>query len=305
MSKFGSPVGWERLDFGASAIASQITASADNPWLTFGIMNGIKEEELLREWDNVLDVQTRILGEREVAWLRANGFGADGAGVLEVGGANGMYGSFLAGAFPDSRLFGLEANRHIAERCRTDVLNYSMDVCKVGQEDLPARVHGAFSQCILRFTLQHVSDPLKVLSTLYESLPPGGRVFIIEEDLGYWTMHPDWRPFGVFVDALRRLYATGGSDSEMGSKLPRLVSAAGFRIDAFDISLRNNAEMGESFLDLLGSIIRMFGKTDPEVVSEADVAAVIDGFADARDDHHERFLATYPQFLLAATKPGA
>lgn len=49
-------------------------------------------------------------------WLRAKRFALDARGILEVGSATGRYGSFLARSFPEVRVYGLEANKHLAAR---------------------------------------------------------------------------------------------------------------------------------------------------------------------------------------------
>jgi hypothetical protein len=53
---------WGEFDFDAdtpSQIQSLIEKEDGNPWLTLGIMDKIEDEELLIEWDSVLDIQTK------------------------------------------------------------------------------------------------------------------------------------------------------------------------------------------------------------------------------------------------------
>lgn len=294
-----------------SAIIVPVESGADNPWLTLGIMNAIEDLALLQEWDHVLDVQTRVLGDREVAWLRAKGFSlgvSEGGsrGVLEVGSANGCYGSFLARSFPEVRVYGLEANRHLAARFDAGAAdaapNYHIDICKVGEDALPPAVEGRFDRCFLRFVLQHLSDPGRILRALHDALPVGGRLYVVEEDEHFFTHYPSFEPFAIAADVWHRVCAAGGSDSAIGRKLPELVTSAGFVVDDFDIVLRNNVEMGDGFLELFTKVVRMLHRTNPEIVSEAEVRAVAEGFEASRGDHRGRYVATYPQILLAATK---
>lgn len=176
MLEFQSPYEAD-LVFSGSQLGDLIN-DTDNPWLTLGIMDSIDDPDLLREWGVLLGMQTRLLGPREVEWLRSNGFGVDGAGILEPGSGDGTYGSFLARNFPEARIYGLEANSSLAGRFRPkeEVPNYSIDICKVGDDPLPQNLSGKFNQCFLRFVLQHTSDPRPLLLAAYNALPSGEAV---------------------------------------------------------------------------------------------------------------------------------
>jgi hypothetical protein len=293
----------EIFNFSESDFGSVIS-DVDNPWLTLGIMNGIADQDLLREWGGLLDIQTRILGPQEVAWLRAKGFGENCIGALEPGSGDGNYGSFLARNFPDVRIMGLEANSNLAERLEKtpDIKNYTIDLCKVGHDPIPEHVAGNFNQCFLRFVLQHTNDPTPLLTSVYKSLPVGGKVFVIEEDHAFFTVDEEWTPYSLTTDAWGRVYAAGGSDGAIGRKLPKLFAAAGFTVDEYDVILRNNVEMGDDFLDFFTQAARVWHHTDPELVTRDELEAVTEQFKTARKDHSRQFVATYPQVMLVATK---
>lgn len=289
-----------------SETAQHVRVDTDFPSLTPGMMTAIEEEELLQEWEGLLDVQTRVLGEGEVAWLRSREFGT-GRGVLEVGSAAGGYGGYLARNFPGLPIFGVEANPHLARRFRRSEASppdYSIHVSKIGEDPVPEAVRGHFDRCIMRFVLQHVSDPARVLRAVHDELPVGGRIYVIEEDLSFLTTRPDWKPFQTARDVWLKVTAAGGTDGMIGSKLPRLATDAGFTVDDLTIVLRNNVEMGAAFGDYLTGVIRLFQKNNPDLVTEAEVRTVVDGFDASRDDHADHFVATYPQFLMTATKAG-
>jgi SAM-dependent methyltransferase len=282
---------------------SEILNDQDNPWLTLGIMDQIEDPNLLREWIRMLDLQTRLLGHQEVEWLRTNGFG-DNCTVMEPGSGDGRYGSFLARSFRDTRIFGLEANENIAKRfdASQSTENYGIDICKVGSDPLPEKLSQGCDQCFLRFVLQHISDPRPLLKAVYDALPPGGKIYIIEEDHSFFTSEPYWLPYSLATDAWARVYAAGGSDGGIGRKLPALVAEAGFAVDAFDIVLRNNVEMGDSFLGLFEQASRVLHYTSPELLPRAELRRIETEFRADRDRHLESFVATYPQILLCATK---
>ncbi|GAB3670948.1 hypothetical protein GCM10027589_39660 [Actinocorallia lasiicapitis] len=293
---------WGGLEFGPDLISEEIATGVDNPWMTIGIMNGIKEESLLAKWDAVLDIQTRLFGPRENAWLERQGFARPGTKVLEVGSGNGDHGRYLAQSFADARFFGVEANPYLARRYQDTVPNYRVDVCRFGDQELPEPARQEFSDCFLRYTLQHISDPLRVLREVYDLLPIGGRVFIVEEDINYSTCQPAWRAHTILRDSWRSVLETGGSDHSIGCKLPGMVAEAGFEVREFDISLRTNIELGNGFLDFYRLALSMFQETDPALVSQDDVDTMVKDFEADWDTHQHRFVVTHPQVLLMAEK---
>lgn len=180
--------------------------------------------------------------------------------------------------------------------------NYDIELCRLGEDPLPETARGRFDACILRFVLQHVSDPGRVLRAVYDALPAGGRIYVIEEDLSFTTVQPDWEPFRLAADGWMRVTQAGGSDSMIGCKLPALAKGAGFVVDDLEILLRNNVEMGPDLGDFLASALVMFQRTSPHLIGDDEVSTVVEGFEASREDHAVRAVATYPQVLMMATK---
>ncbi|MEU1281550.1 methyltransferase [Streptomyces sp. NPDC005805] len=292
------------LDLSGSHLQN-IVDDDDNPWLTLGIMDNIEDPDLLREWGRMLDLQTRVLGPRETAWLRSKGFGRDSVGVIEPGSGDGNFGAFLSRSFPDTPVYGLEANENLVARfdAASAPRNYGIDICTVGVDPLPERLGVGFDQCILRFVLQHMSDPTPLLKAVYEALPPGGQVFVIEEDHSFFTGGGAWPPYAAATDAWSRVYEAGGSDGAVGRKLPALLTDAGFTVRDFDIVLRNNVEMGEDFLELFTQASRVLHHTRPDLLPGDVLRSIEMRFAEDAERHSSAFVATYPQILLRATKP--
>ncbi|MFI8829331.1 class I SAM-dependent methyltransferase [Streptomyces sp. NPDC053431] len=296
---------WRELPVYSGVASDYLTEDSGNPWLSLGVMDSIRDEPLLQAWDHYLGIQTEMLVDQEMTWLRARGFAQNARGVLEVGSANGDYGAHLAREFPDVRIYGVEANPCLADRY--DPLaetgqNYSIDICKVGEQELPKEISGNFTHCILRYVLQHVSDPARVVSALYDALPVGGRIFIIEEDETYLRAQPNWPAYEGAVDIWRRVLAAGGTDNAIGGKLPGILAGVGFDVDAFEIKLRNNVEVGDTFLAYFAAASRVLHLTNPSLVTERELQKVISEFEASEAEHRKRYVATYPQFLLSAYK---
>ncbi|MND39829.1 hypothetical protein D3C76_158220 [compost metagenome] len=268
-------------------------------------MQGLSDATLLASWETVLEVQTRILGPQELKWLTIKG--AFEGNVLEVGSGNGCYGSFLAESVPTCNIFGLEANQHLVElfsaRSKNLPANYKVEKCRVGVDAIPESVRGGIVTSLLRFILQHSSDPVRVLKHVYDVLPPGGRVYIVEEDDRLFMSNSNWRSFNQTIDIWKRVCAAGGTNSKIGLDLPNIVNSAGFSIEDYTLLLRNNVEMGDSFIELFSSIAIMMCHTNPALIAKGELQQILDQFAASREHHATRHVATYPQVLLVATKP--
>jgi len=302
-----SQLDWQDLEFdsrSAGDVYTLISEIGPNPWLTLGIMDQIEDESLLAEWDAGLDHQTRMLAPREISWMRQHGLGDGASGILEVGSANGNYGAALARSLPDRRVYGLEANPHLAARLRPDDApdNYTIDICRVGDHPLPDHIAGRFDRCVLRFVAQHVSDPLRLLRTIHDTLPSGGMLYVIEEDDAFFTAHPPAPPFEAAFAIWRRVCAAGGSNSKIGRELPWLAREAGFEIEAFDIHLRNNIEAGDHLYRQYANAVRVFHRTNPELVPADEMEQTVAGLEALAAHQDAQLLATYPQFYLAAKR---
>ncbi|MFI8828913.1 class I SAM-dependent methyltransferase [Streptomyces sp. NPDC053431] len=295
---------WDQIDFRGSESGSieSLLSSGENPWMTLGIMDSIEDEALLKEWENVLSVQTRLLAAREVEWMKSRGLGRNGRPILEIGSANGSYGQFLANSFPHLTLFGVEANPNLSAMLDLKACpeNYSIAHCKVGDEPLPQHIQNNFDDCVLRFVAQHVSDPLRLLRAAYEGLPEGGSIFVIEEDDAFFGSYPENTGFETAFDIWRRVIAVGGSNSKIGRDLPRLAAEAGFYVASYEITLRNNVEAGSHFNELFIGTTRMFHRTNPALVSIEEVELVTRHLSSS--EKTEGSVATYPQVLLHAVK---
>jgi SAM-dependent methyltransferase len=282
------------------------TADGDDRALDLGMMSDLADGKLLDAWNLVLDIQTRGFGPREVQWLRDAGFGADGGGVLEVGSGDGTYGRFLAASFPDTRIHGLEPTQALIDR-GLDLggelpVNYTIAACRVGEDPIPAAAAARSRDCLLRYVLQHSSDPVRILAAIYDALPSGGRVFAIEEDSALFVSAEEWPAYAAFVDRLERVYVACGSDFRTGRKLHLLARAAGFDVEDHRIGLRSNVDLGSDMLDWLIGMTRMLHHSAPSILTREDQAFIVGDFARRRESG-DTTLFCYPQVMMMATKP--
>jgi Methyltransferase domain len=298
-------IDWDDLSAGQDSGLSALSVDDDNdPRLTLGIMSDLGQKELLDAWNRVLEIQTRGLGPREVQWLRDAGFGAAGRAVLEVGSGDGNYGRFLATSFPDTRIHGLEATQALID-CGIDAggelpVNYTITACRVGDEPIPG-AEDAYGDCLLRYVLQHSSDPVRILKAVYDALPVGGRVFAIEEDSALFVSTEQWPAYAAFLDCLDRVYIACGSDMTTGSKLHVLARAAGFEVEDFRIGLRSNVDLGSDMFDLLIGMTHLLHHTCPSILTRDDLKFIVGDFTQRRETG-DTTVFCYPQVMMMASK---
>jgi hypothetical protein len=252
-----------------------------------------------------LEIQTRGLGPREVQWLRDAGFGAVGRAVLEVGSGDGSYGRFLATSFPDTRIHGLEATQALIDRGIDAAgelpVNYTITACRVGDDPIPGAEDARYEDCLLRYVLQHSSDPVRILTAVYDALPVGGRVFAIEEDSAYFVSTEQWPAYAAFVDRLERVYIACGNDITTGRKLHVLAREAGFEVEDFRIGLRSNIDLGPDMFDWLIAATHILHHTRPSILTRDDLAFIVEDFTQRRKTAGTTVFC-YPQVMMMATK---
>jgi SAM-dependent methyltransferase len=206
--------------------------------------------------------------------------------VLEVGSGDGNYGRFLATSFPDTRVHGLEATQALIDRGidadgELPVNYYTITACRVGDE--PIRDGVRYDDCLLRYVLQHSSDPVRILEAVYDALAVGSRVFAIEEDSALFVSTEEWPAYAAFVDRLVRVYVACGSDFTTGRKLHVLAREAGFEVEDFRIGLRSNVDLGSDMLDWLIGMTHMLHHSCPSILTRDDLEFIVGDFTRRRD----------------------
>jgi hypothetical protein len=171
---------------------------------------------------------------------------------------------------------------------------------RAGDEPIAGAEAVRYDDCLLRYVLQHASDPARVLEAVYDALPVGGRVFAIEEDSALFVSTEEWPAYAAFVDRLVRVYVACGSDFTTGRKLHVLARDAGFEVEDFRIGLRSNLD--------LGSDVGLADRDDPHAAPQLpvdptrdDPEFIVGDFARRRESG-DTTVFCYPQVMMMATK---
>ena len=258
-------------------------------------------------WDRYLNVQSALLGPQELALMQQWGFGRANNGVLDVGCGNGTHGLWLAAQFPQVQFCGLDANQAFLRQAqhRADsvgINNYHLYRCDLGKDRFPSALRGRFAQCLLRLVLQHTDDPVALLAGLRAQLPPGGQVFVVEEDEGFYAIHPPCEAYYRIAELFRRVGAALGSTRCLGRQVPELLQQAGFQVKYVQVLLHTNLAMEQKFMEYLHLTVDILHQSAPDLVSAAeaqDIVAELDRFFAT---HRAHWFGVYPQVLAVGEK---
>jgi len=155
----------------------------------------------------------------------------EGSLVLEAGCGVGAQTKTLAKNSPLSRFVSVDispesigqAEQLIRGEGITNVTFQVADIFNLPFHDC------SFDHIFVCFVLEHLSDPVRALSSVKRVLRPGGTITVIEGDHGSTFFHPDSKEAHMAIDCLVRLQAEAGGNANIGRQLYPLLRSAGYR----------------------------------------------------------------------------
>lgn len=153
-----------------------------------------------------------------------------GERVLEVACGVGSQTHTLVSRNPGTRFVSFDlvpdSVRQAAARVRTQGLrNVQLLAADLFALPFPS---AAFRYVFVSYLLEHLSNPLRALSALKDSLEPGGVITVVEGDHGSCYFSPGDPAARRAWECLIRVQAALGGDSLIGRRLYPLLRAAGF-----------------------------------------------------------------------------
>ncbi len=221
-----------------------------------------------------LEAQAALSFAEELRVLRELGLGSAGP-LLELGCGPGALTRRLTSALPGLPVIALDANigllAHAAD-CGSAPL--------VGGDAyaLPVRA-GSVGAVLIRYVLQHMSDPLAGLAEACRVLRPGGAVFVIEVDAELWGVAEPADPRLAAVHArIAAAQRAAGGDRLIGRRLSRLLRTAGFgEVAIRPFAVTSDEHALEDFAPLLGPN-RLVPLIEDGSLAIADLALVTAGW---------------------------
>lgn len=208
-----------------------------------------------------LEAQAALSFDEELRVLRESGVDESCGPLVEIGAGSGAVTRRLRAALPGLPVTAVDVDGDLlahAEGCGADLI-----VADGADLPLPDR----FAGCVLlRYVLQHLADPLPMLTEALRVLRPGGRIVVTEVDASCWGLADPVFPELASVHAkLTQAQASAGGDRTIGRRLTRLLRSAGYA----EVALRpfattNDDRPTEDFAPHLGP-----GRLQPLVASGA------------------------------------
>jgi len=173
-----------------------------------------------------LEGQAQLIREPTRVLLEASGI-APGMRVLDLGTGLGHVAAAVAEMVgPDGQVVGVDVDSRMLElaRARTEHLPH---VQLVEADVTRWRGSEPFDAVVGRLILFHLQDPVGVLRHHLESVRPGGRVVMLDYDIGGLRTEPG-DPFTTRMAALvMGAFRAAGADPTIGSRLQSILAAAG------------------------------------------------------------------------------
>ena len=184
-------------------------------------VHGYNERESVR-----LEDQANTLSEL----LHYDSIFAKGSQILEAGCGTGAQTKTIAAKNPESKFISIdisESSLSIAKKTIDElgITNVEFQVGNIYDLKFPDEL---FDHIFVCFVLEHLSDPIKVLTLLKRVLKKGGSITLIEGDNGSTYFHPHSNYALQAIDALVKLQSMTGGDALIGRKLYPLLVQSGF-----------------------------------------------------------------------------
>jgi len=153
--------------------------------------------------------------------------------IIDFGSGLGQFTRAMARAVPRGRVIGIErdeeqlagAKRRASEDGEAALVEFRRgDVVDL---DLPKSEWGTFDVAHARFVLEHVRDPLRVVTNMARAVRSGGRVILADDDHDVLRLFQEPAGVGEMWRAYMRTYDRNGNDPYIGRRLVSLMHAAG------------------------------------------------------------------------------
>jgi len=219
-----------------------------------------------------------------------------GESVLDVGSGVGQFTRVMAQtAGVHGRALGIELDdAQLAEANRLLKVDGESQLIEFRQGnalDLPLSSDewGSFDLAHARFLLEHISDPMRVVTQMVRAVRPGGRVIVADDDHGDFRPWPVPAGFDAIWQAYVSSYVRKGNDPYIGRRLVSLLHEAGL------CSIRNTCVFfggcagNEAFVAVADNLISALRGAKEDIVSgefldEASYLAGIDGLLQWKED---------------------
>jgi SAM-dependent methyltransferase len=195
-----------------------------------------------------LNAQAALSFEEELRIYRHIGL-ADADPLLEVGCGPGAVTRRLRTALPDTRIVGLDVDVTLLDHAR----QAGTTLIAGDATQLPLR-DACFGAALVRYVMQHLARPQRLLAELIRVVRPGGVVALVDVDSMLWGLVEPWYPELANINGrMVTAQQDAGGDRLVGRRLTRLLRAAGFvDVAMHPFAMTSDARPLDDFAPLLG-----------------------------------------------------
>lgn len=184
-------------------------------------VHGYTEKENIRLQDQAMTL---------VELLHSDTNYSHGSSVLEVGCGVGSQTITLAKNSPGAEITSIELSFASVNEAKTTIEKEGIKNVSFSQGDifsLPYRYH-SFDHIFICFVLEHLPNPLNVLSVLKKYLKANGTITVIEGDHGSTYFYPDSKEAHEAILCQVELQKRAGGNANIGRELYPLLMKTGF-----------------------------------------------------------------------------
>jgi SAM-dependent methyltransferase len=170
-----------------------------------------------------LEAQARLTFAEELRILIELGLPDDGP-LIDLGCGTGSAARRIRAALPGLPVLGLDASTAMLSHLGGS----GLPVAGATASALPLR-SGAVGSVLMRYVVQHLSDPAPALAEISRVLRPGGLLAVVETDEELWGLaQPTFSELEIVHRKAAAARRPAGTDRRAARRLPRLLRDHGF-----------------------------------------------------------------------------
>lgn len=212
----------------------------------------LERKRLLKQGEVLLDSETEL--------IRSSGlqvkFASAGA-IIDIGCGFGQFAAWLAGAFPSSKVTGVDPSEWMIEKSEAKASGNVKLVRSDGLKFLEKLPEGSAGAVCFRFVINHIPEAAwgRWLAAAYRCLKPGGVIYLALADANYYKTHPRLPLMDLIFEHKRLLREKSGGVWNVPSVIGGYLHAAGFRNITQRSACLSSETMGrENFAESVGNM---------------------------------------------------
>ncbi len=196
--------------------------------------NNVQTSQYVHEGDEDYErllTLNKLVNQRYLEFLRLN----SGMKILNVGSGPAILATEMANEMNgNGKIYCIERDDKVCEKAEELITKNNLSdniVIRKGDvvDNFPLNEDewGTFDLAEARFLLEHVHDPQRVIEQMVQSVRPGGRVILCDDDHSSFRLYPENEDVSKLLNELSKVYLQAGNDPFVGQKIAHYLNNAG------------------------------------------------------------------------------